>query len=61
MQADGSDRLLSTEQFDHVHLLTINRPDKLNAFTPARRTFAARRKPGNGLANVSANSNDPQK
>lgn len=35
MQPDGGDRLLLTEQFGGVRLLTINRPNKLNAFTPA--------------------------
>jgi enoyl-CoA hydratase/carnithine racemase len=30
-----NDSLLLTEQIDAVRLITINRPDKLNAFTPA--------------------------
>jgi enoyl-CoA hydratase/carnithine racemase len=35
MSAIESDRLLLIEQLGAVRLITINRPDKLNAFTPA--------------------------
>lgn len=35
MQAAEGDRLLLTEQLGGVRLLTVNRPDKMNAFTPA--------------------------
>lgn len=35
MRRDQADGLLLTEQLGPVRLLTVNRPDKLNAFTPA--------------------------